>query len=280
MAWWLSVDALGYKIKKPDQLLPLFVMEIAEKVPGLPGIFLSGVFSAALSTMSTGLNSMTGVIYEDMIKPLSKNVISEEKASYIMKITVIIIGVLCVAMVFIVEQLGTLIQAGKSLSGITAGSLLGVFTLGMFFPWANEKGALVGGIISLITVGWISVSSQKEIARGNIKFPRKPVSVAGCPYLLPNITTVQTFLLQKNLSSEPFLLFEISYLWYTLAGLLITLMVGITVSFLYGFNDPADVDRKLLTPLIHRFLPTKETDELTVSLKERKRNAAFVTPAN
>lgn len=32
-----------------------------------------------------------------------------------------------------------LLQAGKSLSGITAGSLLGVFTLGMFFPWANEQ---------------------------------------------------------------------------------------------------------------------------------------------
>lgn len=52
------------------------------------------------------------------------------------------------------------------------------------------------------------------------------------------------------------MLFEISYLWYTLAGLLITLMVGITVSFLYGFNDPRNVDKRLLTPIIHKFLPT------------------------
>lgn len=35
-------------INKSDQLLPYFVMEIAGQVPGFPGIFMSGVFSAAL----------------------------------------------------------------------------------------------------------------------------------------------------------------------------------------------------------------------------------------
>lgn len=35
-------------IGKADQLLPYFVMQISHSVPGLPGIFLSGVFSAAL----------------------------------------------------------------------------------------------------------------------------------------------------------------------------------------------------------------------------------------
>lgn len=35
-------------ISKSDQLLPYFVMDIAGNIPGLPGIFLSGVFSAAL----------------------------------------------------------------------------------------------------------------------------------------------------------------------------------------------------------------------------------------
>lgn len=47
-------------------------------------------------------------------------------------------GIICVAMVFLVEKMGALIQAGKSLAGITAGTLLGLFSLGMFFPWANS----------------------------------------------------------------------------------------------------------------------------------------------
>lgn len=36
------------QIKKPDQLLPYFVMHIGGWIPGLPGLFVSGVFSACL----------------------------------------------------------------------------------------------------------------------------------------------------------------------------------------------------------------------------------------
>ncbi|XP_076387575.1 sodium-coupled monocarboxylate transporter 1 isoform X2 [Megachile rotundata] len=126
------------RIRKPDQLLPYFVMEMAESIPGLPGLFVAGVFSAALSTMSTGLNSMAGVIYEDMIKPWLRVPLSDVAASRTMKATVVLTGIACVTLVFLVEKLGGLIQAGKSLSGITAGPLLGIFTLGMFFPLANS----------------------------------------------------------------------------------------------------------------------------------------------
>lgn len=60
--------------------------------------------------MSTGLNSMSGVIYEDMIKPCLKKPVSETGASRIMKFTVVVIGIICVALVFLVEKLSGLIQ--------------------------------------------------------------------------------------------------------------------------------------------------------------------------
>lgn len=63
--------------------------------------------------MSTGLNSMTGVIYEDMIHPLVNRNISEAGASFVMKVMVAIIGIICVALVFLVEKLGTLLQVIK-----------------------------------------------------------------------------------------------------------------------------------------------------------------------
>lgn len=60
--------------------------------------------------MSTGLNSMSGVIYEDMIKPCLRNSLSEVAASRTMKATVVAIGTVCMALVFLVEKLGGLIQ--------------------------------------------------------------------------------------------------------------------------------------------------------------------------
>lgn len=70
-------------------------------------IFLSFSFS---STMSTGLNSMSGVIYEDMIKPWLRIPLSEIAVSRLMKLTVVLTGILCVTLVFLVEKLGGLIQ--------------------------------------------------------------------------------------------------------------------------------------------------------------------------
>jgi sodium-coupled monocarboxylate transporter 8/12/insulin-like growth factor 2 mRNA-binding protein 1 len=53
---------------------------------------------------------MTGVIFEDLIRPFLKKRISESRASLIMKVVVVVIGTVCVGMVFVVENMGTLIQ--------------------------------------------------------------------------------------------------------------------------------------------------------------------------
>lgn len=43
-------------------------------------------------------------------------------------------------LVFIVEHLGAVFHLAIALSGVTAGSLLGIFTLGMVSRKANTKG--------------------------------------------------------------------------------------------------------------------------------------------
>ena len=53
---------------KKDQLFPLFVMQVFGDIPCIPGLFVAGVFSGALSTVSSGLNSLAAVTSQDLIQ--------------------------------------------------------------------------------------------------------------------------------------------------------------------------------------------------------------------
>ena len=67
-------------------------MDVAGHLPGLPGLFLAGLVSAALATMSASLNTVSGTIYEDFIKPwIPDSPKKEAIAANIMKVRVDII---------------------------------------------------------------------------------------------------------------------------------------------------------------------------------------------
>lgn len=74
-------------MERSDQNVIYFVMDVAGYIPGLPGLFLAGLVSSSLSTMSACLNTLAGMIYDDFIKnwlPESPN--QEARAANIMKV--------------------------------------------------------------------------------------------------------------------------------------------------------------------------------------------------
>lgn len=130
-ATYHDCDPLTTKLAKAkDQLMPLLVMEILRDIPGLPGLFIAGVFSAALSSLSTGLNSMSCVILEDFCKPFVKKELSESVSSLIMRGTVLVLGVLAVALVYVVQHLGSVLQLSMSIPTACFGPMLGVYVIG------------------------------------------------------------------------------------------------------------------------------------------------------
>lgn len=64
------------------------------------------------------------------------------------------------ALVFIVEKLGGVLEATLTLNGLLGGVTLGLFVLGLAFKRANGKGALWGGILSLVIVIYLGVMAQ------------------------------------------------------------------------------------------------------------------------
>lgn len=69
-------------------------------------------------------------------------------------------GLISFALVFLVEQLGGILQATLTLNGLIGGVTLGLFSLGVLFRSANAKGALYGGLISLVLVVYVGIMAQ------------------------------------------------------------------------------------------------------------------------
>ncbi|KAF2894935.1 hypothetical protein ILUMI_11239, partial [Ignelater luminosus] len=251
-------------MKKADQILPYYVLEVAAAVPGLSGLFVAGLFSTALSTLSTCLNALSGIVYKDFVAPFMPRDTSDEKASTLMKIITVVLGLISVLLIFVVERLGTILELMLSLRGITTGPILGIFTMGMLFPVANRKGALCGAIGSVLLMSLIIVQNQIYVWNGIIRNTPKPLDTSGCNIttstqsVLFNYTT--TTLPSTNTippscpSEEPFWLYRISFHYYFLLGALVTMIIGLPISLITRSKEDLFVNPDLLSPFVNRFL--------------------------
>lgn len=168
-------------------------------------------------------------------------------------------GLVCVALVFLVDRLGDIFQMSLTLHGVTAGAMLGIFTLGMLVPWATSKGAVAGGLLAMLLMIWIIVGAQVNMAQKRLFYTPLPTSTEDClsaPSLLNQTTTNMDSTL-PNSEEKPFPLFTISFMHYTTIGFVIVMVFGTIVSFIFGAPDLKDVDRNHFPPIVQRYSKVK-----------------------
>ncbi|ESP04001.1 hypothetical protein LOTGIDRAFT_185388 [Lottia gigantea] len=266
-AFYSTCDPLKFGlISASDQLFPLFVMDILGHIPGIPGLFIACIFSGTLSSISSGLNALAAVVLEDIIKPYCLKDLRESRATLISRIIAFVFGLVCLGLTWVASQMGSILQATHTLFSILGAPALGLFTLGMLFPWANAKGALAGLLTSVVLLLWIGFGSF--IA--GIPPIKSPVSISGCNWTLlddgvmgfNNITfnptgntTNITIPSDIDYSSPLTHIYQISYLWYSVLAVVIVLLVGLPVSFITGAQNPSELDPKLICPIFDIVLP-------------------------
>lgn len=114
------------------------MQDVVGHINGMPGMFISCLFSASLSTVSANLNSFSGVLYMDFIRPANIIRHTDKNANRIMKLIVFFTGSFIVLGVWAVEKVPSSYQTVVILEGMVTGSTFGVFSLGMLYPWANR----------------------------------------------------------------------------------------------------------------------------------------------
>ncbi|XP_065361495.1 sodium-coupled monocarboxylate transporter 1 isoform X4 [Calliphora vicina] len=255
-----------------DQLIPVLVMDVLGKFPGMPGLFVAGVFSAALSSLSTYLNSLSAVVLEDFIKPNMKKELSERSTAIIMRLVVIVFGLSSICLVYVVEKLGMVLQLSATLQSILYGPMLGIFTVGMLMPWINEKSILTASIVSFLSMSWICINAQIASITGLFRHTKLPISIEGCDYEFDMTKYLNST--SEYLPTQGSSIYHISFLWYTTLGAFIVVVTSNLAALYFGFNDVHKVDEKLLAPFVARFLKKYKYSEVELqeTVKEITKN--------
>ncbi|XP_076227484.1 putative sodium-dependent multivitamin transporter isoform X1 [Nomia melanderi] len=239
------------RINSNDQLMPLYVMDMLSGYPGIPGLFIAGIFSAGLSTISATVNSLAAVILEDFIKPLyriSGKEITATGSIIVSKLLALVVGVACIALAFMGRYLGGLLQAALTIFGVVGGPVFGLFTLGMFTELGNQKGAVIGLLTSLIFSLWMGFGQPKP------PIPKLDVSVSGCnatgyyDYMEPLDSRFD----HRETDDSYFYLYRISYMWYCPIGSVISFAVGLFVSWISNLiarGESKELDPDLFNPI-------------------------------
>ncbi|KAE8615071.1 hypothetical protein XENTR_v10008401 [Xenopus tropicalis] len=227
-------------VSAPDQLMPYLSLDILRDYPGLPGLFVSCAYSGTLSTVSSSINALAAVTVEDLIKPYFRS-LSETKMSWISKGTSLIYGAICIAMAGLASLMGGLLQAALSIFGMVGGPLLGLFALGIIFPFVNSLGAVIGLLSGFAISLWVGIGSQIYPPTASSSLP-KPLSLEGCNFtsfesnwtttVMPMMTT-----LIPEVSSRPELAdswYSLSYLYFSTLGTIVAVVVGVIASLLSG----------------------------------------------
>ncbi|KRG02560.1 sodium-coupled monocarboxylate transporter 2 isoform X1 [Drosophila mojavensis] len=249
-------------ITHDDQLLPLYVVQSVGHLSGMAGLFIAGIFGAALSSLSVVLNSTSLVILEDIVRGCFKIQPSERASTILVKGSILVLGVIALSLVLVLEHLSGVLSICTSMTAIAAGTTFGLFTLGMLVPWANNVGTAVGGIVGALLAGWISFGTQFTIAAGQLNSQKLNVSVAQC--------TTNVTLPEHNWVNEEdvFPLYRLSYHWINPIGVATVIVVGSIVSLLTKPTDVKTLDADLISPVLHRFLPK----ECFVSRQQQQTN--------
>ncbi|XP_073839560.1 sodium-coupled monocarboxylate transporter 1-like isoform X2 [Musca autumnalis] len=263
-----------------DQIVPLYVMQIAGSYPGLAGLFVAGVFSAALSSLSTALNSLAGVFLKDFIEPYRSKPLTERQTAFSLRAVVVVFGMGSMAMVKVVEKLGMVMQLSTTIGSMTAGPLFGMFTVGMTMPFVKTESILFGCISGTLLMAYVAVRSQIDAALGILRFPTKPVSIEGCTYAF-DMSHIKNATLTGIPPPEtlPHAFHHLSFLLNTALGAATTIIVALLATFYFGKQDSSEVNPDLIIPKLRKYMkPYKyssvplDMDKLT-KMEEKEKEA-------
>jgi SSS family transporter len=131
-----------------DYVFLYFILNYLPK--GILGLLLAVIFSAAMSSSASGLNSLAATSAIDIYK---RNVNAKSDKHYVYAtqyFTIVAIGFACISSLF-----ENLIQLVNIIGSIFYGTVLGIFLIGFYINYIKGKAVFIGACISQLAIFYI-----------------------------------------------------------------------------------------------------------------------------
>ncbi|KAF5286292.1 hypothetical protein FQR65_LT12732 [Abscondita terminalis] len=226
------------RINHTDQLLPYFIVDVADDIYLVKGVFMVGIFSAALSTLSSSFNCLGATIYGDFVKPYINRNTSE---NYVIKLIVTACGTLCLILSLVIDKVGILLLLQQ-------------------LPKVPYQGAMWGIVSSFVISLCIAIGHEWYKLKGSLSYGIKPLSVENCTYDF-NFTAPMSV----TDTNKPFFIFRISIWYYSLICASLVIIIGLIVSWCTK-ADEKNVDPKLISPAINNLINKCKSNKNDVNI--------------
>jgi len=137
-----------------DSVFPQFI--VSQMPAGVAGLLIAAIFAAAMSTLSSNINSVAAVVTSDFYKVLAAKGTVKQNMT-VARWSGIIVGILGIGMALVLAtwNIASLWDQFNTFLGLLTSGLGAFFIMGIFFPRISGKAALtgvLGGLTVLIIV--------------------------------------------------------------------------------------------------------------------------------
>jgi solute:Na+ symporter, SSS family len=137
----------GLAVSRPDEILPHYVRQVMPAV--LRGVMLSAI---VLASIDSPLGSLAASFVTDIYRPLLARDRDERHYLRVSRVAVIVFGIVLAAIAYAFSFFDNILWLAFKIAGVTFGSLLGVFLLGLLTRRHVGDGANVAAMVVMAAV--------------------------------------------------------------------------------------------------------------------------------
>ena len=132
-----------------DFLFPHFIAN--QFPPGMSGLVIAALFSASMSSLSSGVNSVGSIITTDVVPALFKNSRNFDSIRN-MRVISVLIGIVAILLSMVIQFVpGNIIEVTAKTNGLFIAPLFNLFINALFVKKAKPFGVIMGSVYGFMT---------------------------------------------------------------------------------------------------------------------------------